>query len=41
MKHSMNRIQSKDHEIEHMKSRKFHCLVLMAKYIFRIMDMTD
>ena len=28
-------------ELELMKSTKFHCLVLMKKYIFKIMDMMD
>ena len=37
----MNIIQSKDHRIEHVKSTKLHCLVLMAKYISKIMGMTD
>ena len=34
IRHSMNRIQSKDHRIA-------CCLVLMAKYIFKSMDMVD
>ena len=33
LRHSMNRIQSKYHRIETYKSTKFHCLVLMTKYI--------
>ena len=28
-------------EWEHMKSRKYNCLVLMTKYISRTMDMMD
>ena len=26
---------------EHIKSRKFHCLALMTKYIFKTVDMMD
>ena len=37
----MNRLQSKDHRKEHMKPTKFHCLVLMTKYISKNMDMMD
>ena len=28
-------------ELEHMRSTKFHCLVLMPKYISKTIDMTD
>ena len=31
IRQSMNRFQSTDKRIGHMKSTKFHCLVLMAK----------
>ena len=38
LRHSMNRIQIKDHRIGIMKSTKFHCLVLITKYMSKIMD---
>ena len=41
LRHSMNRIQSKVLKQEHMKSTKFHCLVLMTKYISKTIDMVD
>ena len=37
----MNRIQSKDHRIELMKSTQFYYLALMTKYIPIIMDMFE
>ena len=41
LRHSMNRIQSKSPiEWEHMKSVKFHCLILLTNYISKTMDMT-
>ena len=39
LRHSMNRIRSKEQKL--MKSTKFHCLVLMTKYVFKTMDMMD
>ena len=36
-----NRIQSKDHRIITFKSTKFHCLVLMRKYMSKAIDTTD
>ena len=41
IRHSINRIQSKDHKIGNMKSTKFHGLVLMTKYISKTMYMAD
>ena len=48
LRHSLNRIQSKDHrigttkfEINEMRSAKFHCLVLIRQYIFKTMDMMN
>ena len=32
LRHTMNRIQSKDHRIGTMKSTRFLCLALMIKY---------
>ena len=40
-RHSMNRIQSKDHRIGTYEITKFHCLALMTKYISKTMDMMD
>ena len=37
----MNRIQSKDHRIGTYEIKKFHCLILMTKYISKTIDMTD
>ena len=37
----INRIQSKDHRIGHMNSAKFHCLVLMTKFISKTTDMMN
>ena len=41
IRYSINKIQSKDRRQEDIKSTKFHCLVLMTKYIFKIMGMMD
>ena len=41
IRHSRNIIQSKDHKIGTYEIKKFHCLVLMAKYIFKTMNMID
>ena len=37
----MNRIQSKHHRIGTYEIKKFHCFILMTKYISKKMDMTD
>ena len=37
----MNRTQSKDHRIGTYEIKKFHCLILMTKYISKTIDMTD
>ena len=39
--HPMNRIQSKDHKKELIKSAKFHCLISMTKYISKTIDTMD
>ena len=39
IRQSINRIQSKDHIIGTSEITKFNCLLLMTKYIFKIMDM--
>ena len=41
LRHSMNRIQCKDHRIGTYESTKFNFLVFMAKCISKTMDMTD
>ena len=41
IRHTMNRIQSKGHRKEHVKSTKFYCLVLITKYVSKTMDMTN
>ena len=41
VRHSMNRIQSKDCRIGANEIKKTHCLVLITKYISRTMDMAD
>ena len=41
LRHSMNRIQSKDHRIGTYKIIKFHCLILMTKYIFKTIEKMD
>ena len=41
LRHSMNRIQIKDHKIELMKSTRFLCLALVIKYTSRTMNVMD
>ena len=41
LRHSMNRIQSKDHKIGTYKSTRFLCLTLMIKYTSKTMDVLD
>ena len=38
MRQSLNNIQSKDHRIGRYEITKFHCFVLMTKYILKTMD---
>ena len=38
LRHSMNRIQIKDHKYELMKSTRFLCLALVIKYMSKTMD---
>ena len=40
-RHSMNRIQSKDHKIEPMKIARFLYLALMTKYLFKTTHVMD
>ena len=41
IRHSMNRIRSKNHRIGTYEIKKFHCFVLVTKYISKSMDMMD
>ena len=41
MKHSMNRIQSKDYRIGTYEINRFFCLALMIKYTSKTMDVMD
>ena len=37
VRHKMKRIQSKNTNLEHMKSRKYHYRILMTKELFQMM----
>ena len=39
IRHSRNKTQVKTTEQEHMKSAKFHCVILMTKFILKTMTM--
>ena len=41
IRHSMNRIQSKDQRVGTYELNKIHCPVLITKYISKTMDMMD
>ena len=41
LRHSMNRIQSKDHRIRTYDMTRFLCLALMIKYTSKTMDVVD
>ena len=41
IRHSINRIQSKTKEQEHIKSTTFYCINLMTKYMIKTMDIMD
>ena len=41
LRHSMNRIQIQDYRIGTYEINKIHCLVLITKYMSKIMDTED
>ena len=41
IRHSVNRIQSKDHRIGTHEITQFHCLALITKYISKTIDVTN
>ena len=41
LRHSTNRIQSKDRKTGSYEMKKIHCLIFMTKYMFKTMDIMD
>ena len=41
LRHSTNRIQSKDHRTGTYEIKKIHCPILLTKYMFKTMDIMD
>ena len=39
LRHSTNRIQSKDHRTGTYEIKKIHCPIFLTKYMFKTMDM--